>query len=329
MNTTIRAEGYMQNGNEKNTQSLPEYLVSNTTLSTPALNFVSTSFACSYNEWKGEISGIIGTYVDKNLAHEQGILKNIGSLWAACEILNNTEILAGIYPSHIGLESPSSFDCINPSRSIVADNSPYYQSGIRIRHHSSDEYYSLHVLNGWQRSGIDSLGLLPAMGYDYFSRNKSFNYVLSGFFGEIQHHQQQVFRAYQHIGGTYHVDDKFTISGSIDMAFQEYHDHYAWMIAPLLMAQWNIMKSWTINGRMEYYHDPNALIVSTNNGLSGLGYSFGMDWMPFSQIKVRCEYRVIDEMRNDKEYEHDASFFGMHLQWFISEFVIGGLKENL
>lgn len=326
--STIRSEGYLQYGEARSNDELPNYLVSNTLLSTPAMNLLSGSLNVSKNNWKAEISGITGTYAEENLAHEQGILKHIGSLWSAYQINEQTEILAGIYPSHIGLESPSGFDCINPSRSIVADNSPYYQSGIRIRHQVDNQTYTLHLLNGWQQSTIDSKGILPAIGYDYGGVTDNLQYVCAGFIGSTIHDSTYGVRIYQHIGATYKASSDVMISASIDIGTQKQKETIKWMMAPLLMMQWKLHAQWNLNGRLEYYHDPDFMIANAIQGITGFGYSCGLDFMPVNTVKCRIEYRNIRDIRNNVGSENTASYLGMHIQCFISSLLIGDHQEN-
>nr|WP_290930803.1 outer membrane beta-barrel protein [Haliscomenobacter sp.] len=65
-------------------------------------------------------------------------------------------------PSHIGFESAIGKDCWNLSRSILAENSPYYETGVRLSLNSANGkwYAAAMLLNGWQRmaraTGIQS-----------------------------------------------------------------------------------------------------------------------------------------------------------------------------
>lgn len=56
---------------------------------------------------------------------------------------------AGIYPSHIGLESAVGKDNRTLTRSLAAENSPYYESGARITYVTPNNAWTLcaHVLN--------------------------------------------------------------------------------------------------------------------------------------------------------------------------------------
>ena len=70
----------------------------------------------------------------------------------------NSLILATIhqkisFTSHIGFESAIGKDCWNLTRSKLADNSPYFETGVKIGFTSKNDkwFFSGLVLNGWQR----------------------------------------------------------------------------------------------------------------------------------------------------------------------------------
>jgi hypothetical protein len=53
---------------------------------------------------------------------------------------------AGIMPSHIGFESAVSADCWTLTRSLLAENSPYYETGIKLGYVSKDEKLYISAL---------------------------------------------------------------------------------------------------------------------------------------------------------------------------------------
>ncbi|MGZ3458075.1 MAG: outer membrane beta-barrel protein [Archangium sp.] len=66
---------------------------------------------------------------------------------------------AGVYPSHIGLESFQSQLNWTYTRSWMAELSPYYQTGIKGAWKFSDAWSAqLHLLNGWQTIAENNRG---------------------------------------------------------------------------------------------------------------------------------------------------------------------------
>jgi len=313
VSTSLHGEAYLQHSFRKNAERLPDYMVSHVELNSPTVNLLLGKIAFDAKSWKGEFSMMSGTYSRDNLAHEIGILKNINSMWLSYAPSETIDILAGIYSSHIGVESPIGKECLVPTRSIVADNSPYYESGIRIRHQANNAIYAIHLLNGWQRSSIDSMGILPAIGYEYSAYTEQLNYRFSGFIGKISHDTSDGIRYYQHLGATYQIDSNFIVSASLDIGMQQKKGLQAWIFAPLIMGQWSLNESLKAHGRLEYYYDPEGMIISSMSGLSGLGFSMGIDWSYSNAMLFRAEWRQIHAMHDNQ----DVNILGIHAQWAI------------
>src|SRR5215831_15527817 len=83
---------------------------------------------------RANIAIAVGTYMNANYAAEPGVLKNIYEANVGVKISKNKNLWidAGIFSSHIGFESAHSPSCLVLTRSIIAENSPYYESGAKI-----------------------------------------------------------------------------------------------------------------------------------------------------------------------------------------------------
>ena len=92
-----------------------------------------------------------GTYPDANYAAEPGIFKNIYDAWDGVKVAQHPWLDAGIFLSHIGLEGPNSRDNLTLTRSIMADNSPYYEAGAKLTYDPGKKWLvSVLAINGWQ-----------------------------------------------------------------------------------------------------------------------------------------------------------------------------------
>ena len=102
------------------------------------LGFAKINYAT--DNIRGNFALMAGTYAEYNLAAEQDLLKNVFEANVGVKILSkhNLWIDAGIMPSHIGFESAIGKDCMTLTRSILADNSPYYEAGVKIGYTSAD-----------------------------------------------------------------------------------------------------------------------------------------------------------------------------------------------
>ena len=130
------------------------------------LGFAKVNYA--KDNIRGNFALMAGTYAEYNLAAEQDLMKNIFEANVGVKISSkyNLWVDAGIMPSHIGFESAIGKDCMNLTRSILADNSPYYEAGVKIGYTSSSEkwYLAAMYLNGWQRTQKVDGNQTPAFG---------------------------------------------------------------------------------------------------------------------------------------------------------------------
>jgi len=124
----------------------------------------------SYNtdQVRGNLALMTGTYPQYNLAGEQALLKNVFEANAGVKMSkkHNLWLDVGIMPSHIGFESAIGKDCWNLTRSILGDNSPYYEAGIKLGYTSKSEklYLAILYLNGWQKIQRAVGNQTPAFG---------------------------------------------------------------------------------------------------------------------------------------------------------------------
>lgn len=95
-----------------------------------------------------------GTYMNSNYAAEQGNLANIVEASAGIRLNAKKEIWldAGIIGSSYTNESPVSKDHLMYSRSFSSENTPYYQSGLKLSIPLNKKIKTaIYGLNGWQQ----------------------------------------------------------------------------------------------------------------------------------------------------------------------------------
>ena len=117
------------------------------------LNFGYIKLAYNKSNVRGNLALMTGVYANTNLAAEPGVLKNIYEANAGIKISKSKNIWldAGIFSSHIGFESAIGKDCWNLTRSLLAENSPYYESGVKISYNSNNEKWMLRGGDTWVR----------------------------------------------------------------------------------------------------------------------------------------------------------------------------------
>lgn len=247
---------------------------------------------------KSRIAFQTGNYVDSNYAAEPQLLKNIFEASAGFRLINNIWFEAGIFPAHIGFESAISKDNWTYSRSLMADYSPYYESGIKISSVFND-YLSgqFLILNGWQniKETNNSKAVGMQLQYKPFD-NLSFTY--NNFIGNEMPDNSPEIRFFNNFIFQYSPFENFDTAFIFDIGLQNRKSIDIWHTASL-QAKYKIIPdllSFTLRG--EYYNDKNQIIVTTKtpNGFQVLGASANVDYNIFNNLLWRTEARVLSSM---------------------------------
>ncbi|MBC8156417.1 MAG: porin, partial [Bacteroidetes bacterium] len=139
----------------KTTQERPGFIYNHKRNREVNLNQAFIKAAYTNERVRGNLALQVGTYAQYNYAAEQDLIKNIFEANAGVKLSKTRDLWldAGIFSSHIGFESAISKDCWTLTRSILAENSPYYLSGAKVTYNASSGKLTLlgSVLNGWQR----------------------------------------------------------------------------------------------------------------------------------------------------------------------------------
>lgn len=198
-----------------------------------------------------------GDYSQYNLAAEPNWAKPLNEAFVGIKLLKKYNLWwdAGIYSSFIGIESSISSDCPTLTRSIVAENSPYFLSGTRLLFTSENKKNELgfHVLNGWQRIAFDPLITRPSFGAHYKRKLNDHTSLMYGvFYGSIYPDTLTTNRFYQHANLNW-KKNKWEIWATLDVGLEA---TYLWGLAQLI-ANYTFDSHWSMTQRLEVYYDPN------------------------------------------------------------------------
>lgn len=253
------------------------------------------------NNVRANFALMTGTYAQYNLAGEQGLLKNVYEANVGFKISkkHNAWIDAGILPSHIGWESAIGKDCWNLSRSIAAENSPYYESGVKVSYTTKNEklYLAAMYLNGWQRIQKVPANHTPAFGTQLtYKPNAKVTLNWSTYGGNEFPDSVMQMRVFNNVYGQFQITEKFGILAGFDIGMQQikkdtsaYNNWYT----PVLIVQFKPTSKIRIAARGEYYNDEKGVIISTGtpNGFQTLGYSLNFDYAVSENVLWRIEGR--------------------------------------
>ncbi|MBK9248185.1 MAG: porin [Ignavibacteria bacterium] len=256
---------------------------------------------------RGTLALMAGTYAQYNLSSEQGLLKNVFEANVGACMYDNSEhniwVDAGIMPSHIGFESAIGQDCWNLTRSILADNSPYYEAGIKVGYTTSDDkwYLAAMYLNGWQRITKVNGNQTPAFGSQItYKPSTDITLNWSTYIGNEQPDTVALWRYFNNFYGIFQLTDKIGLTAGFDLGLQDKFtdstDMNLWF-SPVVIVQYKPTNSWKIAARGEFYSDEYGVIIPTGtpNGFQTFGFSLNVDYYPgeLHNVLLRTELRTL------------------------------------
>ena len=263
------------------------------------LGFIKATYAT--NQLRAHLSFMAGTYPNANLAAETGVLKNVFEANAGVKISKkiNLWVDAGIFASHIGFESAIGKDCWNLTRSILADNSPYYESGVKLSYTSEDEkwFVSGLILNGWQRIQRVNGNNTPAFGHQLtFKPNSKITLNSSSFVGSDTPDSIRLMRYFHNFYAQLQPSEKIGIILGFDLGAQQKvkssNDFHTWY-SPVLIVRYAASEKICIAARGEYYADAKGVLIATGtpHGFQTYGYSLNLDYLIMDNVVWRIEGR--------------------------------------
>jgi hypothetical protein len=252
---------------------------------------------------RGNLALMAGTYAQYNLSEEPPVLKNLFEANVGFRLLkkHNLWMDAGILPSHIGFESAVGVDCANLSRSILAENSPYYEAGVKLSYLSKNEkwYAAFMYLNGWQQMRRTPGNRIPAWGTQLtYTPDEKFSVNWSSYFGTQGADSLRRWRLFQNLYAKWTVHPKLNMTLGFDVGNQQTSkgssDWSVWY-APAFIVQYLPLKKWRFALRGEGYSDTDEVIITTTSGkgFQVLGYSLNVDFIPYKKIMLRAEARSL------------------------------------
>jgi hypothetical protein len=236
------------------------------------------------------------------------MLKNIFEANAGYRISKKHDLWldAGIMPSHIGFESAVGADCPTLTRSILADNSPYYEAGVKISYTTPDAkwYAAVMYLNGWQRVGRIPGNQIPAWGTQLtFSPTPRFSVNWSSYAGTEGPDSLMQWRLFQNVYAKWNLHPKLNLILGFDLGNQQkFKGASAWHVwySPVVVVQYVPSERWRLAWRGEGYSDKGNVMVQTpvSEGFRTAGYSFNVDFLPVRKLLLRAEARALHAQRS-------------------------------
>ncbi|HEX7902912.1 MAG TPA: porin [Chitinophagaceae bacterium] len=263
------------------------------------LGFIKAAYATG--KVRANLALAAGTYMNANYAAEPSALKPIFEANAGIKLSKkkNLWLDAGILPSHIGFESAVSKESPTLTRSLGAENSPYFEAGAKLTFTTDNGKWILSclALNGWQRISRLSGNSLMSWGTQIQfkpSGKTLLNY--STFIGTDKPDSARLYRFFHNIYGIFTISEKLGVTVGFDIGSEEKtsasRSSNTWY-SPVVIIKYFISNQWAIAGRAEYYQDRKGVIIATGtaNGFQTTGYSLNIDYVTGKNMLLRLEGR--------------------------------------
>lgn len=253
-----------------------------------------------------------GTSVRANYAAEtdnRELSQLIHEAWAGYQIADGLWVDAGIYPAPYGFESWLSRDNKTYTRSLVADYSPYYETGVKLSWQASNEFNAgVNIINGWQN--IAETNSDKAVGITLgYTPSSTISFTYNNFIGnELPDSVQAATRFYNNLCTRFTASDDLQIDFTTDYGMQKVSgESRSWMGAALI-GRYQLSEKVSTSVRGEYYKDEYQIILVTGTpyGFDGFGASLNLDVALMPQLLWRSEVRMLSA--NDSVFPSEDGF---------------------
>jgi hypothetical protein len=252
-----------------------------------------------------------GTYVNANYSKEAGTLKNLVEANAGYKLSKKKNIWvdAGVLGSPYTNESAVSKDHLAYTRSLGAENVPYYLSGVKLSVPLSDKVNSyFYVTNGWQQITDQNTGKSFGTQIEY-RPNGNLLLDWNTYMGKERTISDSLTATRLFTDAFFiYKKNKWSATGCIYVGVDKtnFRDHVWW--------QGNIIGSCAFNSivsasaRFEYFNDDDGAVVTPVTGIKGFssfGSSVGLNINPDPNLVFRTEARYL--FSDQRVYQKDSN----------------------
>jgi hypothetical protein len=292
---------YAYDFNEPSVHNRQNFLYSYNRHNEINLNLGMVKASYQTEDLRANFALMAGTYVQDNMAAEQEALRYVHEANIGIKISKNKNLWidAGIMPSHIGWESAIGKDNINLTRSLAAENSPYFETGAKISYTSDNGKWFLSglVLNGWQRIAKAEGNQSMSFGHQAtYKPNDKITLNSSSFIGNDKTKNEKRMRYFHDLYGNFQLSKDFSAVLGFDIGAEQKSkgsEQYNIWYSPNVQMKYQLDSRWALAGRLEYYSDKNGVIITTKtpNGFQTFGYSLNVDYAVLKNVVFRTEAR--------------------------------------
>jgi len=268
------------------------------------VNLAHVEAIVSSERVRGRLALQYGTSVQANYASEPRVgsysggelARHIQEAVVGVKLSPSLWLDGGIYLSHIGSESWISRDNLTYTRSIIADFSPYYQSGVKLTWQPQASLTAqVNVVNGWQIISESNSDKAVGGRLDWVASPSvtlsAYNLVGS----ETPDSAARRLRFFQGASLKFVPRDGVTLQGTFDFGAQDLGERTARWFGTAVVARVQATSQVALVGRLEHYDDRDQVIIVTGvpDAFRATGGSLGVDVVPAPRMLWRTELRSL------------------------------------
>ncbi|RZK30081.1 MAG: porin, partial [Hymenobacter sp.] len=300
--------------NHPNTNVRPGFLYSHNRQNEFTINQGLVGVRYDDGRVRGAVGLHAGSYVSANYAAEDQVFKHIYEAYAGFRPFAKAWLDVGVFGSHIGFESALSKDNWTLTRSLMAENSPYYESGARFTYEADPKLtLTALVLNGWQN--IRETNQAKALGTQLQWKPTAKILINSStFYGNEQPTDSVVRRRYFHnFYITYAATERLSLAVVFDVGKQQSAQRrgYDTWHAGSAFVKYKLSDLFSATLRGEYYNADRGVLINSISPaptearfLAG-GTSLNLDYLPAPNVAFRVEGRYL--RAQNSIFQHDTN----------------------
>lgn len=262
-------------------KSTSPYFVSSAKNNQANINLIYLDAHYQGRRFRFNLAPATGTYMKANYAAEKGLNKYLFEANGGFLISRkmNIWIDGGVLESPFSSESALSKDQLLYSRSFAPENVPYYLNGVRLSA-SPHSKWTIQVLrlNGWQQ--IKDVNEKKSFaGYVSFKPSDAIEFTYNSYVGDERSALNPSFRTriFHDVYTKFYSGKKWEGSAGFYLGTQrkENGTQPRWWQANLITKR-NINERVSVSGRIEYFSDPEQVLLRPENNLSFKVFSSGL-----------------------------------------------------
>lgn len=290
---------YMYNFNQPEDNTAPSFIYNHNRYNEIGVNQAILGVKVKATKYRAALGFHAGTYVAANYAGENmPIIRNIFEANIGYKFNDKLWLDAGIFSSYIGNETSISFDMWTLTRPIMAENYPYYQTGVKLSYEPNPKWMITGLLlNGWQNI-IETNANKPIGAQIQYKPNSKILLNTSLFWGKEKAAVDTITeianrRSFFDFYGIFQLTDKLSTALYFDIGSQRVTaiNRDATWYALTGMIRYKPSPKTALCIRSEYYDDPFGVMVltPTNDRFNTSGISLNIDYFLTENILARIE----------------------------------------